>query len=397
MKTTKLLLSLALVCLCNFSYAIDRIVQENGPAGTFATITEAITAAVNGDRIIVHPKIGGSPYIEEMIIDKSLEIVSATDGIRYRIQGNIVINALNNRTVTLIGVHLVTGNITGATAGWRTNVNIMGCQLDGGNINFNNQYYVNIVSNILQNGGISISHGRIIGNELMNESLGINIANSNSIVSDRMEIIANKVTQIFCSSDIFLNIQNNLMRRIGVLTSSGFSTIRYTFSSTENKLNILNNTILVPIANSNQTRGSYFNLSSKAIIKNNIIQNSSTTSSNNAFASLIDGTASSYNYFRAVIVHTETSPTDITLTSNIVNQNTGQLILPSPALNGADPSFEFYDLDLSPGDAGCFGGSYSLDNYFPITGSSRVFWVDVPFGITTTGAPLQIKAEGFDR
>ena len=80
-----------------------------------------------------------------------------------------------------------------------------------------------------------------------------------------------------------------------------------------------------------------------------------------------------------------------------VNTTTGQLILPTPALNGADPSFEFYDLDLSVGDAGCYGGSYSLDNYFPITGSSRVFWVDMPFGITTNGAPLQIKAEGFDR
>jgi hypothetical protein len=141
-------------------------------------------------------------------------------------------------------------------------------------------------------------------------------------------------------------------------------------------------------------------LSSPAQIKNNIFQASQVNFSNFAPSATltVSGNASSYNYvMNTLVAYPVASSTDVLLTTNPVNTTTGQLLLPTAALNGADPSFEFYDLDLSAGDAGCFGGSYSLDNYFPITGSSRVFWLDVPFGVTTSGGPVQIKAEGFDR
>jgi hypothetical protein len=397
MKTTKLLLSLAFVCLFNFSYAVDRIVQENGPTGTFSTISAAITASVNGDRIIVHPKIGDNPYVENLTIDKSLEIVSATDGVRYKIQGNITITALNNRTITIIGSHITTGNISGATAGWRTNVNIMGCLIEGGDISFNNQYYACIVSNVLQNGGITIAHGKIIGNELINESRLISVIGSTSINNDNMNIIANKTGGIICTADITLNIYNNLIKRLG--NSNSIIAIEYSFNSTvSNKLNILNNTFLFPSSSNTSFLNYYLFLNSPAFVKNNIFQRSTVNSGTPRFlfGSGVNIIAS-YNYYNNNSFNIPTENNPINVTTGPVNLTTGQLLLPTPALNGADPSFEFYDLDLSPGDAGCFGGSYSLDNYFPIIGSSRVFWVDVPFGITTTGAPLQIKAEGFDR
>lgn len=399
MKTSKLLLSLALICLFNFSYAVDRIVQENGPAGTFSTISAAITASVNGDRIIVHPKIGDSPYVENITIDKSLEIVSATDGVRYRIQGNVTITALNNRTVTIIGAHLVSGSISGSSSGWRTNVNLMGCSLDGGNIDFNNQYYVSVISNLLDSGSISISHGRIIGNQLNNESSLITISNSTSITSDTMNIVGNRFPRVLCTSDIFLNVSNNFIRRLNSPSVGMAHSIFYTFQSTQPKLNIINNTIITPYSSFSTDRARYLSLSSPAIIKNNIFQASSTNSAFAPTSSLVSsGNSSSFNYIRDnLVAYGAFSSTDVLITTNAVNTTTGQLVLPTPALNGADPSFEFYDLDLSPGDAGCFGGSYSLDNYFPITGSSRVFWLDVPFGITTSGSPLQIRAEGFDR
>lgn len=404
MKTSKLLLSLALVCLFNLSYAVDRIVQENGPVGTFSTISAAITASVNGDRIIVHPKIGDSPYVENITVDKSLEIVTATDGVRYRIQGNITITALNNRTVTIIGAHLVSGDIIGSTAGWRTNVNLMGCRLDGGSITFNNQYYVSVVSNLLQSGSINISHGRIIGNQLVNESALISISNSTSLPNDTMFVVANQFPRLNCTSDIFLNILNNFIKRLDTNLVNNAHTINYTFVSTQSKLNIINNTVITPYTFNNfgDVRARYLSLQSPAVIKNNIFQGSAISNSTGSWAPTAvltsSGNASSYNYFRNNLVGFPAfSSTDVLLTTNAVDNATGQLILPTPALNGADPSFEFYDLDLSPGDAGCFGGSYSLDNYFPITGSSRVFWLDVPFGITTTGSPLQIRAEGFDR
>jgi hypothetical protein len=400
MKTRKLLLSLALLLLFNSSFAIDRIVQENGPGGTFSTISAAITASVNGDRIIVHPKIGGNPYVENITIDKSLEIVSATDGVRYRIQGNVTVTALNNRTVTIIGAQLVSGDLSGATAGWRTNVNILGCILDGGSINFNNQYYVSVVSTILESGSIILSHGRVIGNQLNNEGTVIQVSNSTSIADDTMNIVANITPRIFCNSNIFLNIYNNFIRRNIINTVANTHSIEYTFASTQSKMNIFNNTVVTPYSNFSTGRARYLSLSSPAQIKNNIFQASQVNFSNFAPSATltVSGNASSYNYvMNTLVAYPVASSTDVLLTTNPVNTTTGQLLLPTAALNGADPSFEFYDLDLSAGDAGCFGGSYSLDNYFPITGSSRVFWLDVPFGVTTSGGPVQIKAEGFDR
>lgn len=390
---------LALFALTNNSYAIDRIVQENGSAGTFSTIGAAITASNDGDRIIIYPKIGGNPYIEDLVINKTLEFASAEDGVRYKIQGNISFSALNNRTITIINAHLVSGNMTGNGAGWRTNINIMGCILDGGDISLSNQYYGNVVSNILNNGSINLSHGRIIGNELVNETKQILISNSTSITNDTLNIIANKVPSINCSSDIFLNIRNNFIKRT-TTPPSYFGSIYYAFNSGGiNKLNIINNTILTPRINATGFDQVYYlNLSSPAIIKNNIFQRITSNATGNSPGYILSTNNSvSYNFYynTSTIITSDINPT--ILASGTVDLNTGGLVLPTSALNGADPSFEYYDLDLSAGDAGCYGGSYTLDNYFPITGSSRVYNIDMPFGISTSGGALNIKADGFDR
>lgn len=401
MKTIKITLSIVLLCMFHFSFALDRVVQENGPAGTFSTISTAIAASADGDRIIVHPKIGDNPYVEDLVINKSLEIVSATDGVRYKLQGNIEITALNNRLVTIIGAQLVLGNIAGNTTGWRTNVNIMGCKLDGGNIDFNNQFYVTVVSNILENGSINLSHGRIIGNQLNNERSLINIRNSNSITNDTMNIIGNIIPRIWSqsSSDIFLNIQNNFIRRVLINNTEDAHSIRYSFSSSSIKLNIINNTILTPRSNVFIGRARYLSLSARAAIKNNIIDATALMGDNAPDVFMTGINSSSFNFVSQVnlVDYPALSDTDTEFSGAIVDQTTGRLLLPTAASNGADPSFEYYDLDLTRGDAGCYGGSYSLDNFFPITGSSRVFWIDAPFGAVSGSGQIQVKAEGFDR
>ncbi|NHM07569.1 hypothetical protein G4D82_10080 [Flavobacterium sp. CYK-4] len=392
-KTIQTLLALLLVTNV---FAIDRIVQENGPSGTFSTISAAVAAALDGDRIIIYPKIGDNPYIENIVLNKTLELASAEDGVRYKIQGDISLLAANNRTITIIGAHITTGSITGSAAGWRTNVNVMGCLIEGGDITLNNQYYASVVSNILGNGSISIAHGKIIGNELGNANKKIIIANSGSIANDTINIIANKAARIECSSDVFLNIFNNLLVRNTF--SDNFYSIIYNFASTTaNKLNIFNNTFVLT-SNNSSSYNYFLVLNSPALVKNNIFQkaNNFTVNPRFSFAAGVNITAS-YNYYfnNSININSENQPTD--LVAAPVNNTTGQLILPTAALNGADPSFEFYDLDLSVGDAGCYGGSYTLDNYFPITGSSRVYNIEMPFGITTNGGPLNIKAESFDR
>lgn len=403
MKSTKLLLTLALVCLFNFTYAIDRIVQENGPTGTFQTISQAISTANDGDRIIIYPKVGDNPYIENIIIDKTLEFVSAQDAIRYKIQGNISLVPLNTRTITLIGAHLTSGSISGSGTGWRTNVNIINCLLEGGNISFNNQFYTSIVSNILNSGNISIAHGRVIGNEMLSDTeSGITVSNSTSLIGDTIDIIANKCSRISCiNNDVFLNVFNNFIKRLS--GTSTFYSFNYTFTDTNNiKVKFYNNTVLTPRTNSftSGSANSYFRCFANADIKNNIFIKTSNNPNDSAviFFNVTPNSAKSNNYYHLTDGQTISgSLNSQVLTNNPVNQVTGVLILPTAAQNGAEQSFQFYDLDLTIGDAGCYGGSYTLDNYFPITGSSRVFSIEMPFGFINNGTPLEIKAEGFDR
>lgn len=42
--------------------AADLYVRDFGAGGAYSSISAAITAAVDGDRIIIQPKAGGIPY-----------------------------------------------------------------------------------------------------------------------------------------------------------------------------------------------------------------------------------------------------------------------------------------------------------------------------------------------
>jgi hypothetical protein len=67
------------------------------------------------------------------------------------------------------------------------------------------------------------------------------------------------------------------------------------------------------------------------------------------------------------------------------------------AVNGANPAVVFSDLDLSAGDAGAYGGSYTLTNFFPLhTGAARTYMTGHPFNIRQ-GSTLRVKAVAFDR
>ena len=87
----------------------------------------------------------------------------------------------------------------------------------------------------------------------------------------------------------------------------------------------------------------------------------------------------------------------VTTSTSSLDPLTGQPTPGSTALNAGDPDASFLDLDLSRNDAGCYGGSYSRDNYDdPMPSSAVVLFMDVPRR-TQTGQTLFIKADGFDR
>jgi hypothetical protein len=67
------------------------------------------------------------------------------------------------------------------------------------------------------------------------------------------------------------------------------------------------------------------------------------------------------------------------------------------AVDGGNPAAPFYDLDLTAGDAGAYGGSYTLSNFHPLhTGAARVYMTGHPFNVRQ-GSTLRVRATAFDR
>ncbi|MCG8701674.1 MAG: hypothetical protein MI922_26720, partial [Bacteroidales bacterium] len=85
-------------------------------------------------------------------------------------------------------------------------------------------------------------------------------------------------------------------------------------------------------------------------------------------------------------------------TLNMVSTDAeGVLAGGSTAIDGAVPNEQYYDLDLTIGDAGAYGGSYTLTNFFPIhTGSTRVYIIKSPF-VVNSGNNINFNAESYDR
>ena len=81
--------------------AADLYVRDLGAGGSYSTISAAITAANDGDRIIIRPKAGSLPFIENLTIDKSLSFVSEINFSKYILQGTITITPAAGRVVTI--------------------------------------------------------------------------------------------------------------------------------------------------------------------------------------------------------------------------------------------------------------------------------------------------------
>ena len=80
--------------------ATDRIVAPGATLPRYASISAALSAAADNDRILVVPSI----YTENLTIDKSVEILSMVPGRRYTATGNLLI-APPVQTVKRIVVH----------------------------------------------------------------------------------------------------------------------------------------------------------------------------------------------------------------------------------------------------------------------------------------------------
>lgn len=407
--------------------AVDLCVNESGSGGCYASITAALAAASDGDRIIIQPKTGGVPYVENLTINKSVQLLSNTEGTFWVMQGDITITPAVGRKISILHMRNILGNISASTnspAGTRCEVNIMNCRLEDGNIGFDfNNFNVNVVSSLILDGSIALRYGNVIGNEIKADATSdltsnafIYVNTDGVATNDTLYVVGNKINYLtnFCCYDNirgitlantsqFFYVSNNLI--IAPSNSYTYSSSYYfagifiggAKNSSLGQNFIVNNTIYSDATY--YTYGILFN-SHAANATTNVLNNLILLNNNTNNSSIVGiGTgiiAASYNYSNRPFASLTNNGTNNLTSNTTINTSTGLMNTGSDGINGGYPDPIYYDLNLTVNDVGAYGGSYSLDNFHPITGSARVYFVRAPRTVLQSGT-LNIRAESFDR
>ena len=409
------ILPLAAMLVAASTFATDRVVEEFGIAPTYPSITAAVSAAIDGDRVVVKNRAGDIPWIENISVNKSLQFVSYENNSPFVVQGNYLIEAAPGREVSIIGMRNTGGYFAGINPGGlrATRVRIIDCQLISGAISFTNDGFdVDVIGCTLQHGSVVISFGNVIGNDITSSSIygsALDISPSTSAFQgDTCWVTGNKLTGPGTSSYDALSvnseaqvyhIRNNFVRH-------GYVGIRIIGGNTSSVQNtIWNNTVVAYTGQFSNYGILPANTPAGAIweIMNNVVTFTGGGDQRGIYKD--SGNQAQINvYFNHIVpgMSTAVSPDFTFVSNNTTNQpltvNADGSLLNAPgAINGANPSAVFSDIDLSAGDAGAYGGSYTLTNYFPLhTGAARVAHVVYPFNVRQ-GSTLRVRATSFDR
>jgi hypothetical protein len=377
------------------SYATDLVVQEAGPVGTYGSIGAAVTAAVDGDRIIINNMIMGLPWVEDILIDKSLTFLSAIDNQRFLVQGDYDIVHAPGREVIIIGMENSIGDISAVANGVTSDafVTILSCYFPSTTrLIFNMNYFHLDASSNIGISQINYHHGKIIGNDMAGGYIYLQDDNVSS--DDTLYIVGNKLRSMDLSSpDYYLYIANNLLNSTYSTSNAiGISSLKAGAGSHV----IRNNSIISGDNAIYITSAAVTNV----VVENNVIVDYS--SADYGIYTVAGPTMSvSFNYIESTfdngtLIGFTNNGTNFFLSNFSINTTSGTSSW-SATIDGGSGSVEQIDLDLTRNDAGCLGGSYALSNFYPIDGvSSKVYFLTLP-SLIIAGASNTVKAYSFDR
>ena len=202
----KKILFLSCLCLCFNTQAADIYVNSSGQAGTYTTISSAITASSNGDRILISPY---NSYEENLTIDKSLTISSSVSGNDYNLSGDIVVNAFPNMDLRLVG-GMITGSLvanTGtATVSDMADLYVIESSCTGITCSDYVKAHLLFLDDVLS---INIKHGNVIGCNIPSLDLTISDGPSTDI-GDTIKIIGNSFKSLsWDNDDNYFYVSNN--------------------------------------------------------------------------------------------------------------------------------------------------------------------------------------------
>jgi hypothetical protein len=410
----KRILTMAMVLVTLSASAVDRIVEEFGVSPTYPNINAAVTAAIDGDRIIIKNRAGDIPWIENITVDKSLQFLSYADNGFFVVQGNYSILPAAGRQVTIIGMRNTSGSIqaSAGTAPVRgTRVRVIDCFLVAGGVQLANQFFdADVIGCTLQNGTVGIFYGNVVGNDIDGSNItdeGISVTPSvGGFPLDTCAIVGNRVKGRVGYEGIYVNSSVQVVHIRNNFVQHAWMGIEVQGGNTQGVANLIWNNSVQGYSGSSTIYGiNLANTLSGSIweVMNNAV--GSTWAGNNRGINNDSGNSGQINvYFNHVNSGTSV-PIDVGFTfagNNTINQpvtfNPDGTFLNAPAaINGGNPAAPFYDLDLTIGDAGAYGASYTLSNFFPLhTGAARVYMTGHPFNIRQ-GATLRVRANAFDR
>lgn len=391
---TKKLLIIAFTGLsCTMAFAADLYVRNGGAGGAYPTVSTAITAASDGDRIIIQPKANGGAYVENLMINKSLTFVSETNYTKYIIQGNISINPATGRTVTIsnlssgyYGSYNVEATFPIGTG--RTFINIVNCDLH--NVLTDKVNFTTNISGCTISGILKFSHGRCTANKA--QSIAVVATQDSSPIGSDIEVYGN-VSKSFIS-----NSQSNYNFKF----SNNFCTGIYIYNIKAGSSNeIINNTIYNPVPA--DTAPLYVNLGNNINSGNIAMMNNAASFEVGGTNACIQNKSNSVAITANYNVFTNTFVTEGNMTQS---DNSGSMSLnfdniaytvTGMNVNAGNPGIKYTDLDLTRNDAGHYGGSNSWINYWPANNGNKpqVNYLSTPRSITS--GTFNISGSGFSK
>lgn len=406
---------LLIVLLSNLNiYAIDRFVDPNlsSSNGTtyFNTIAAAVTAAVNGDRILI---VAGTYNEPTLTLSKSLTLLAQTANATVYYNGNIVVSGFPGMKLEILGfdlgVYSVTSNaITGGVATNRAKVSFINSKMT--NLNLDNHYYELNAAKCTISSTTTFKFGNFVvsksGDLYVTDEPNSNLTGSKVLIAadtilNRLEIrnddypvvIANnslkqiyfyKWNNIISNTNYIRNNQfvNNSFIHVATVSNPGYN---FEFSSNEfvGTYGFFSN---YNGGCSNEGAYDYADCDGCG----QCIGSSSTTS---LFPNPNTSGFFRWTYNGIDLPCTVPTGSQALVLTKIVgttgtNTNTG------------NPNHEYYDIDLTINDRGRNGGPYSIQNYVPSinpsNGKAFIFDLEIPADIFT-GQGVTIKASGYHK
>ncbi len=400
--------------------ATDLIVSSGGAGGAYPTINAAVSAANSGDRIIVYPISTGAAYSEGTItLTKSIQILSANEGAYFTVDANVNITpAAAGMSVSIMEMKLVTGSIqtvVNAPAGNRCVVNVINDSIINGGVFFDANNYNVTVANSYTGNSVYVNFGRVLGN-VINTTIsaavyGIHVSTDAIASTDSILIIGNKITVINTSpsmsgiywgstSQYFQILNNFIYFPYPYYYGYGINVITSKNSNAGTNL-IVNNTIQKLSTSYYMYYGIACATAASAYteIQNNLV---SSPIVNYQYVYCNGGTFSvHYNLITSLAISGFTNDgTNIVLTNTTLDAN-GKITTTVPAsnaINAGNPDSAFVDINLTRNDVGAYGGSFTLDNYFPNGANdwARVFYMVAPRRVLVNGT-INVRADGYDK